>query len=38
MGDIADAVKYVVKNHMRKTVLETQSRLVLMDPLFSNAV
>ncbi len=27
MGDIADAVKYVVKNHMRKTVLETQSRL-----------
>jgi polyribonucleotide nucleotidyltransferase len=27
MADIADSVKDVVKNHMRKTVLETKSRL-----------
>lgn len=27
LGEIADAVKEIIKTHMRKTVLETQSRL-----------
>ena len=27
MGDIADSVKWVIQDHMRKTILETQTRL-----------
>ncbi len=27
MGDIADSVKWVIQNHMRKTILETRTRL-----------